>query len=227
MTAAAFVDTSPASPPKPVDASRIEALAARIDALLPQTQCARCGYAGCAPYARAIAEGNADIDRCPPGGDAGAATLAKLAGRPLRPVDRGCGEPGPLLVAAIDEAACIGCTLCIAACPVDAIIGAQKRMHAVLPSLCTGCELCVPPCPVDCIAMSPAAREWSPDDANAARERHRARNDRVGRHERVANRRAATAVATAGAVTDAERRKAAIDAALARARARRPQRLPR
>jgi len=211
--------------------SRIAALAECIDALLPQTQCTRCGYAGCAPYARAIAAGEAGIDRCPPGGDAGAAALAALTGRAARPVDRACGEPGPLLVATIDEAACIGCTLCIVACPVDAIVGAQKRMHAVLPSLCSGCELCVPACPVDCIALHPAAREWSAADANAARERHRERNARVARHERIANRRAAPATTTAtiavGLPTEADRRKAAVDAALARARARRQAAAPR
>lgn len=229
------------------DFRRAEALAERIDALLPQTQCTRCGYAGCAPYAQAIAEGRADIDRCPPGGDELAARLAALAGRSVRPVDRSCGEPGPLLVATIDEAACIGCTLCIVACPVDAIIGAQKRMHAILPSLCSGCELCVPACPVDCIAMHPARREWSEHDASAARERHRQRNLRVARHERIANRRAVPAMlpdpaeltddgaearqATSAApstlaAAEAARRKAAVEAALARARARRQSSLP-
>lgn len=234
--------------------SRIEALAERIDALLPQTQCTRCGYPGCAPYARAIAEGHADIDRCPPGGDALAATLAALTGHVARPVDRTCGQPGPLQVATIDEAACIGCTLCIAACPVDAIAGAQKRMHTVLPSLCSGCELCIPACPVDCIVMDLAQREWSEADAGAARVRHRERNARAARHERIANRRvapgtgltstvtpasapatAATAPGTrAGHATsstpialEAERRKAAVEAALIRARARRQAALPR
>jgi Na+-translocating ferredoxin:NAD+ oxidoreductase subunit B len=189
-------------------------LADRIDALLPQTQCARCGYGGCLPYAQAIAAGEADINRCPPGGDAAIARLSQLTGRTAKPVDRDCGVPGPLLVAVIDEAACIGCTLCIDACPVDAIIGAQKRMHAVLPSLCAGCELCVAPCPVDCIEMAPAAREWTEADADAARIRHGARNERVARNERIANRKAAMA-------SDAAKRKAAIAAALARARARR------
>lgn len=200
-------------------ASRIGALAERIDALLPQTQCTRCGYPGCAPYARAIAEGHAGIDRCPPGGDALAATLAALTGQVARAVDRTCGEPGPLRVATIDEAACIGCTLCIAACPVDAIVGAQKRMHTVLPSLCSGCELCVPACPVDCIAMNPARRDWTEADAGAARLRHRERNARVARNERIANRRAA--------LIAAELRKAAVEAALRRARARRQAAPPR
>lgn len=200
---------------------RLDLLAQRLDALLPQTQCTRCGYDGCAPYAQAIAAGDADIDRCPPGGDAGAAALAAVAGRVARPVDRSCGEPGPLLVAMLDEATCIGCTLCIVACPVDAILGAQKRMHAILPSLCSGCELCVPACPVDCITMIPAARAWSDADATAARERHRQRNARIERHERIASRRAAPAASAPAPGADADRRQAAIAAALERARARR------
>jgi H+/Na+-translocating ferredoxin:NAD+ oxidoreductase subunit B len=190
------------------------AFVTRLDAVLPQTQCTRCGYDGCLPYAQAIAAGEADIDRCPPGGEATVARLSQLTGRAAKPIDRECGVPGPLLVAVIDEAACIGCTLCIEACPVDAIIGAQKRMHAILPSLCSGCELCVAPCPVDCIAMAPAAREWTQADADAARIRHRAHRERAARNERVANRKAAIA-------SDAARRRAAIAAALARARARR------
>jgi electron transport complex protein RnfB len=191
------------------------ALAGRIDALLPQTQCTRCGYAGCAPYARAIAAGDADIDRCPPGGDEVVAALAGLLGRSPKSVDPACGIPGPLLVARIDEAACIGCTLCIEACPIDAIIGAARRMHAIVPSLCSGCELCVAPCPVDCIAMIPAQREWTRDDARGARERHDARNARRARNERIANRKP---VAPSG---EKEKRQAAVAAALARARARR------
>ncbi|MFO1412318.1 MAG: RnfABCDGE type electron transport complex subunit B [Burkholderiales bacterium] len=190
------------------------ALADAIDAALPQTQCTRCGYAGCAPYAQALARGEADLDRCPPGGDAVVSVLARLTGRPAKPVDPACGTPGPLQVAVVDESRCIGCTLCIQACPVDAIVGAQKRMHAVLASLCSGCELCVPPCPVDCIAMVPADRPWTADDATAARERHRARGARLARHERIASRKSAV-------VDDAARRRAAVDAALARARARR------
>jgi electron transport complex protein RnfB len=141
-----------------------------IDEQLPQTQCRRCGYAGCRPYAEAIAAGAVDINRCPPGGQATLDGLARLLGRPAPPLDMTCGVAGPLRVARIDEARCIGCTLCIQACPVDAIIGAQKRMHGVLASLCSGCELCVAPCPVDCIDMLPAGRAWSATDAAAARE---------------------------------------------------------
>ena len=196
----------------------VPSLAQRIDGVLPQTQCTRCGYDGCTPYANAVAEGSADINRCPPGGDAVIVELAALTGRPRRPLDPGGGEHGPLLVAVIDEAACIGCTLCIQACPVDAIIGAQKRMHAILPSLCSGCELCVAPCPVDCIAMVPAQRAWSAADAEAARLRHRARNARVDKRERIANRKKD---ALAQVATERERRQATVAAALARARARR------
>ena len=190
-------------------------LAARIDALLPQTQCTRCGYDGCAPYARAVAGGEADINRCPPGGDAVVASLATLLGRAPKPLDAECGAPGPLLVAVIEEAECIGCTLCIEACPVDAIIGAAKRMHAILPSLCSGCELCVAPCPVDCIAMVPAQREWTRDDAREARLRHDARRARIERNERIASRK------PVASSSEKEQRQAAIAAALARARARR------
>jgi electron transport complex protein RnfB len=193
---------------------REAAFVARIDAVLPQTQCTRCGFDGCLPYAQAIASSEADVNRCPPGGDATVAALAALTGRAAKPVDPQCGVAGPLLLAVIDEAACIGCTLCIEACPVDAIIGAQKRMHSVLASLCSGCELCVAPCPVDCIAMRPAGREWTRPDADAARSRHRAHEARIARNERIANRKTAIA-------DDAARRKAAIAAALARARARR------
>jgi Na+-translocating ferredoxin:NAD+ oxidoreductase subunit B len=195
-----------------------QSLSDRIDALLPQTQCTRCGYAACRPYADALAAGLSDINRCPPGGETVIAALAALTGRGPKPLDQECGEHAPLLVAVIDETACIGCTLCIDACPVDAILGAQKRMHAVLPSLCSGCELCVAPCPVDCIAMRPAGRAWTADDATAARMRHAARSARLARSERIARRTARVAPGTEDA---AARRQAAVAAALARARARR------
>jgi electron transport complex protein RnfB len=191
-------------------------LAQRIDALLPQTQCTRCGYADCRAYAEAIAAGAADINRCPPGGDTTLAALASLTGRPLRALDPACGAVGPLTLAVIDEAACIGCTLCIQACPVDAIIGAPKRMHAVLPSLCSGCDLCLPPCPVDCITMVAAPRAWTDTDATAARIRHDARAARLARAERIARRPAVDA--------DRLRRQAAVAAAMDRARTRRAAR---
>lgn len=133
-----------------------EALVERIDRLLPQTQCGQCGFEGCRPYAEALARGEAGIDHCPPGGDAGARALAKLLGVPALPYDRERGECKPGIVAVIIEADCIGCTKCIQACPVDAIVGASKLMHTVIAPLCTGCELCVAPCPVDCIVMQPA-----------------------------------------------------------------------
>jgi H+/Na+-translocating ferredoxin:NAD+ oxidoreductase subunit B len=191
-------------------------LADRIDALLPQTQCTRCGYPACRPYAEAIAAGTADINRCPPGGATTIGALAALTGRVSRPLEPSCGSEGPLAVALIDEAACIGCTLCIAACPVDAIIGAPKRMHTVLASMCTGCELCVPPCPVDCITLHPAGRAWTPADAMEARERFAARERRIAKDGTLSERAAAPRTTDAVAA-----RKAAVDAALARARARR------
>ncbi|KAA2285556.1 electron transport complex subunit RsxB [Arenimonas fontis] len=129
----------------------------RIDRLLPQTQCGQCGYPGCRPYAEAIARGEADINQCPPGGEAGVRALAELLGREPKPLNPDNGEAKPALVALIVEEDCIGCTKCIQACPVDAIVGAPRLMHTVIPALCTGCELCLPPCPVDCIVMVPPA----------------------------------------------------------------------
>jgi electron transport complex protein RnfB len=125
----------------------------RINALLPQTQCAQCGYPGCRPYAEAIAAGQAGINQCPPGGQAGVQALADLLGAEVRPLDETRGEHKPPIVALIDEDRCIGCTLCIQACPVDAIIGAARQMHTVIADECTGCELCLAPCPVDCIDL--------------------------------------------------------------------------
>lgn len=123
----------------------------RIDALLPQTQCAQCGYPGCRPYAEAISKDEADINQCPPGGDAGIRALADLLGREPKPLNPENGKQKPKTVVVIDEQRCIGCTLCIQVCPVDAIVGATKLMHTVIKSECTGCDLCLPPCPVDCI----------------------------------------------------------------------------
>ena len=131
----------------------------RIDALLPQTQCTRCGYPDCRAYAEAIVRHDAPINRCPPGGEAGIRALATLTGRPVQPLDPGCGSEMPPQVAFIGEDVCIGCTKCIQACPTDAIVGASRLMHTVIPQLCTGCELCIPPCPVDCISMLPARDE--------------------------------------------------------------------
>ena len=128
-------------------------LAQRLHDALPQTQCTRCGYADCQAYAEAIAHEGAAINRCPPGGAEGVARLAALTGMPVLPLDAGCGDEGPRAMAVIDEAWCIGCTLCLDACPTDAIVGIHKRMHTVIEAHCTGCELCIPVCPVDCISL--------------------------------------------------------------------------
>ncbi|WP_411851715.1 Rnf electron transport complex subunit RnfB [Stenotrophomonas sp. LGBM10] len=130
-------------------------LVERLDRLLPQTQCGQCGYDGCRPYAAAMARGEAGVERCPPGGDAGARALARVLGVPAVAFDRSRGEHAPDQVALIVEADCIGCTKCIQACPVDAIVGGAKYMHTVIADLCTGCGLCLPPCPVDCIVLLP------------------------------------------------------------------------
>ena len=132
-------------------------LVEKIDAILPQTQCGQCGFPGCKPYAEAIANGEAEINQCPPGGEEGIRKLADLLGREFKPLSEEHGVEKPKSVAVIDEQTCIGCTLCIQACPVDAIVGAAKLMHTVVEPLCTGCELCVAPCPVDCISMVPVA----------------------------------------------------------------------
>ncbi|TCK44263.1 electron transport complex protein RnfB [Paraburkholderia sp. BL8N3] len=180
-----------------VIATHPKSLADRIEDLLPQTQCTKCGYPACRPYAEAIAWGDANYNQCPPGGVEGVARLAALLGKPviaLNP-DNGVERPRPLAV--IDENVCIGCTLCMQACPVDAIVGAAKQMHTIIPALCTGCDLCVPPCPVDCIAMIPATGEktgwdaWSQQEADAARERHDRRLARLEREREAAEARAA------------------------------------
>lgn len=204
----------------------------RIDALLPQTQCTKCGYDGCRPYAQAIADDAVPINRCPPGGDDGISALATLLNLPALPLDLTRGVPGPLLVARIDEDHCIGCMLCIRACPVDAIVGANKRMHTVLTDSCTGCDLCIPPCPVDCIEMIPAEREWTLTDAVQGRERHNMRQARLSR-ETADNERLMAAPTELDSAEptiaapmpptadDDSRKRSAIEAALARARARR------
>lgn len=158
-----------------------------LDALLPQTQCTRCGYSGCRPYAEAILSGAAQINQCPPGGTAAIAALAALLDRPTLPLNPANGVEGPPLVARIDEDACIGCAKCLPPCPVDAIIGAHQQMHTVILALCTGCELCVAPCPVDCISMTPrSAVADAPEapEAHANRERFSAHNDRIAARAR-------------------------------------------
>ena len=206
-------------------------LADPIDALLPQTQCTKCGYPACRPYAEAIAKGEADIDRCPPGGEAGVRKLAALLGREPKPLDPRYGVERPHRVAVIDESRCIGCTLCIQACPVDAIVGAPKLMHTTVTALCSGCDLCVPPCPVDCIEMVPAIGEdtlWDRPRADAARERFERRSARLERErseraERLAQR------ALDGRRSDPEagKKRAIIQAAIERAREKRAAVTPR
>ena len=229
---------SPAEPsPVPVLSPEQARLADRLDALLPQTQCTRCGYPDCRHYAEAVASGAADINQCPPGGAEGIARLAQATGRPVIPLNPVHGEEAARTVAVIDENWCIGCTLCMKACPVDCIVGASKKMHTVIEADCTGCALCVPACPVDCIQMLPVTgtatgwAAWSPEQADSARQRYGFRQFRIAREKRENDERLA-AKATAKLAdleshtlhTDPEiiaKKRAVIEAALARARAQR------
>ena len=167
------------------------ALADRINDALPQTQCTRCGFPDCKAYAQAIALDNVPINQCPPGGLEGVAVLSKITGRPVLPLNPDNGTEGPMTVAVIDEAWCIGCTLCLKVCPTDAILGSNKVMHTVIEAACTGCDLCLPVCPVDCIEMVPISDErtgwsaWSPALAQQARQRYEARQLRL--HEEPAH----------------------------------------
>lgn len=205
-------------------------LADQIDALLPQTQCQRCGFPDCRAYADAIAAGETDINRCPPGGDDAIQALAALTQTQLKPLAPELDTFTPDTVAFIEEPLCIGCTKCIQACPTDAIVGAAKQMHTVIEALCTGCELCIPPCPVDCIRMQPAASattgveraEAGPARADFFRTRYRAHRARLEqiKLERQLRRREVRA----GSQTElVARRQAEIAAAVARVRARRAQ----
>jgi electron transport complex protein RnfB len=212
-------------------------LAERIDAALPQTQCTRCGYPDCRAYAQAIADGQADINQCPPGGAQGIARLAALTGREVVALNPDHGVEAPRKMMFIDETWCIGCTLCIEACPVDCIVGASKRMHTVIEPLCTGCELCLPACPVDCIAVeeaTPGRSGWDgwsaalADQARARYARHRRRTQEARREndERLARKAQdkLADLAAHSAIADSEvldRKRVAIEAALARARAQR------
>lgn len=214
-------------------------LAARLHAALPQTQCTRCGYPDCESYARAMAAGEAEINQCPPGGEEGIARLAALTGRPVIPLNPANGAEGPRTIAVIDEAWCIGCTLCLKACPTDAILGVNKHMHTVIEPYCTGCELCVPVCPVDCISLENVTGErtgwqaWSGEQAELALDRYEARKQRLKReeadHQERLERKAEAKLADLAAHThgaegaEADRKRAVIEAALARARARRGQ----
>jgi electron transport complex protein RnfB len=215
----------------------VSPLAARLHAALPQTQCTRCGYPDCAAYAQAIADEGVAINRCPPGGAEGIRRLAALSGQPVQALDPTHGVEGPRTIAVIDEAWCIGCTLCIKACPTDAIIGSNKRMHTVIEPACTGCELCVPVCPVDCIQLENVTGDrtgwdaWSPQQAESALERYAFHQARVARDAREQQERleakARAKLADLPAHThgaegaEAARKRAVIEAALARAQAQR------
>jgi Na+-translocating ferredoxin:NAD+ oxidoreductase subunit B len=202
-------------------------LAAQVDALLPQTQCTRCGEPDCRRYAEAIATGSAPINRCPPGGDEGVIRLAALTGQAVTPLDPAHGVPAERGVARIDEAWCIGCTLCIQACPVDAIIGSPKHMHAVIEADCTGCELCIPVCPVDCIELPSVTpglsgwAAWSPEQAQLAGEHYRQRTVRLEREAREQQvRLAAKGQAKLATLGDDAKKRAIVEAAIARAKAK-------
>ncbi|HSH89036.1 MAG TPA: electron transport complex subunit RsxB [Ramlibacter sp.] len=189
--------------------------AERLHAALPQTQCTRCGYPDCAGYAQAMADGEAEINQCPPGGAEGIVRLSAITGRPAVPLNPANGTEGPRAVAVIDEAWCIGCTLCLDACPTDAILGSNKLMHTVIEPYCTGCELCVPVCPVDCISLENVTGEqtgwqaWSQAQAGEALERYRLRTSRLAHAPRDPPQ------------ENANRKRSVIEAALDRARAKR------
>ncbi len=218
-------------------------LADRLEDILPQTQCTKCGYPDCRAYAQAMANGEVPPNRCPPGGVEGIKRLSQAL-TPIYPqdafelhpnIDPECGIERPRSIAYIDPKACIGCTLCIQACPVDAIVGASKQMHVVLSDWCTGCDLCIPPCPVDCITMLNVTKEhtawdaWSQEQADAARTRYHARDTRLDREQRDNNERLAKKAANKLATVNAEnpdseqakkeqeRKRAIIAAAIARA----------
>jgi electron transport complex protein RnfB len=212
-------------------------LVERLNQALPQTQCTRCGYPDCQRYAEAIAQGVADINQCPPGGTEGVERLAAITGKPVTALNPENGLEGPRTIAIIDEAWCIGCTLCIAACPTDAIVGANKRMHTVVEAYCTGCELCIPVCPVDCISLEPMDIQlsgwasWSQELADLARQRYEARQARLQReamaHDQRLQAKAVQKLADLPAHTkgteqtaEVDRKRAIIEAALAKAKAR-------
>lgn len=229
------------APPAPAPE---HALFLALHAALPQTQCTRCGYPDCEAYARAMARDQAPINQCPPGGQAGVERLARITGKPVAPLNPDHGLEGPRLVALIDENWCIGCTLCIKACPTDAIVGSHKRMHTIIEPWCTGCELCLPVCPVDCIQLENASGErtgwsaWSQTEADTARQRYQARQSRRSREEREhQDRQVAKATSKLADLTgqtreptgqnaqeQADRKRAILEAALAKSKAR--QRVP-
>ena len=226
----------------------MSSLAERINDALPQTQCTRCGYPDCKTYAQAIANENVPINQCPPGGIAGVAVLARLTNQTPLPLNPEHGAEGPMTVAVIDEAWCIGCTLCIKACPTDAILGSNKVMHTVIETACTGCDLCLPVCPVDCIEMVPVSGNktgwaaWSPELAKQARHRYETRQKRlvIEEHELASKMEAKAAMKLAdleahtrplenasglssdltAADKEMARKRAIIEAAMAKAKAR-------
>lgn len=211
-------------------------LVQQLDQALPQTQCARCGYPDCRSYAAAVASGEAEINQCPPGGDEGVRRLAALTGKAILALNPENGIEAARALAVIDESWCIGCTLCIRACPVDCIVGAPKQMHVIVNEQCTGCELCIPACPVDCISMvevsggRTAWEAWSKPQADEARQRYQFHQMRVARaevenEERLRQKAKAKLadIAAASKLTDPkalDAKRAIIEAALARARAR-------
>lgn len=212
-------------------------LVEQLNNALPQTQCTRCGYPDCQRYAQAIAQGEADINQCPPGGTEGVERLALLTGKPVIPLNPENGLEGPRTIAIIDEAWCIGCTLCIAVCPTDAIVGANKRMHTVIEDYCTGCELCIPACPIDCISLEPIDvnlsgwASWPQSLADLARQRYELRAARLQRealeHDQRLQAKAIQKLADLPAHTkgteqaaEVDRKRAIIEAALAKAKAR-------
>jgi electron transport complex protein RnfB len=214
----------------------------RIDAALPQTQCTRCGYPDCRAYAQAVALGKAAINQCPPGGDEGIRRLSAITGQAVLPLSIEHGVDGPLTVAIIDEDWCIGCTLCMDACPTDAIVGTNKRMHTVIEPWCTGCELCIPVCPVDCIALAPISGDktawdaWTPEQALNAKTRYQARQIRLVREstehddrlqaKAQAKLKDLPAHTKTDSDTETARKRSIIEAALAKARSRQAARPP-
>ncbi|SNS68617.1 electron transport complex protein RnfB [Noviherbaspirillum humi] len=221
-----------------MSALQAPSLADQIEDLLPQTQCTKCGYPACRPYAEAVAAGQAGYNQCPPGGMEGVTRLSALLGKPVIPLNPVNGIERPRPLAVIDEVRCIGCTLCIQACPVDAIVGAAKQMHTVVPQFCTGCDLCVAPCPVDCIDMVEATpgqtgwAAWSQQQADEARARHALRVRRLRREKEENDARLAAKAAAKLRQVEAEvamspeeqaaqaRKRAIIQAAMERARQR-------